>query len=137
MIRLESDKMQKAIERAKQVRPRVRRLAERSYSVTGSRGDLYTVNFAVVNGMKLAECSCPATGMCFHISAAASINIAVHSCYSKPSDDRTAIITDINARWNRKHPRQPIGVALLKRFGVNRLESLADGFLKQIHKALT
>ena len=60
MIKLESNKMQKAIERAKAVRPRVTVINadDRTYSVTGSKGNRYTVRFVVVNGMKLAECDC-------------------------------------------------------------------------------
>jgi uncharacterized Zn finger protein len=81
MIRLEISKMTKAIERAKTVRPRVRVINadERTYAVTGSRGDVYTVRFAVANGHKLASCDCPAKGICYHVAAAASVNIAVQS----------------------------------------------------------
>ena len=59
MLKLEPTKMQKAIERAKTIRPHVRVIsaAERTYSVTGSKGDIYTVKFVVVNGHKLGECA--------------------------------------------------------------------------------
>ena len=60
MIKLTTDTMQKAIARAKAVRPRVRRIADRGYTVSGSKGDTYTVTFAVANGLKLAECNCKA-----------------------------------------------------------------------------
>jgi len=84
MIKLQAGKMTKAIARAKAIRPRVRVISasERVYSVTGSKGDTYTVRFAVVNGHKLGECDCAAGRrgrMCFHIPAAASLNIAVQS----------------------------------------------------------
>lgn len=84
MIRLETSKMTKAIERAKAVRPRVRVVsaADRTYSVTGSKGDVYTVRFAVVNGPKLAECSCKAgqrDQVCFHVAAAAQVNVMTQS----------------------------------------------------------
>jgi hypothetical protein len=84
MIKLEINKMAKAIERAKTVRPRVKVINAdaRIFAVTGSKGDVYTVRFAVANGHKLAECDCKAgqTGMmCFHVAAAASVNIAVQS----------------------------------------------------------
>jgi uncharacterized Zn finger protein len=116
MIKLESSKMQKAIATAMQVRPRVRRIGERNYSVTGRRSDAYTVRFVVVNGLKLAECDCPvgqAQTLCYHICAAAALNIAVHSIYSKPSespkapavDNRAALIAEIETRWTRKHPK--------------------------------
>lgn len=84
MIKLETSKMTKAIKRAKAIRPRVRVIsaAERTYSVTGSNGDVYTVKFAVANGLKLAECDCKAGQrgqMCFHIAAAAQVNVMAQS----------------------------------------------------------
>lgn len=81
MIKLEADKMNKAIERAKVAHPKVRVVsaADRVYAVTGRHGDSYTVRFVVANGHKLASCDCPARGVCYHIAAAASVNIAVQS----------------------------------------------------------
>ena len=85
MIKLEADKMQRAIARAKLLRPRVKWLGGRDYSVTSSNGQgTYTVRFAVVNGLKLGECDCKAGQagmMCFHICAAAAVNIAVQSIH--------------------------------------------------------
>ena len=80
MIKLEADKMTKAIERAKTLRPRVRVISadERKYAVYGSRSDAYTVKFTVASGHKFAECNCPARGLCHQI-APASVNIAVQS----------------------------------------------------------
>jgi hypothetical protein len=80
MIKLESGNLTKAIERAKAVRPRVRVINsnERTYSVTGSKGDVYTVRFVVVDGKKLAECDCKAgqsNQVCYHVAAAAQVNI--------------------------------------------------------------
>ena len=83
MIKLEQQKMTNAIKRAKQVRPFVKWLGERRFSVTSSdKLTRYTVSFVVVNGHKLAECDCRAgrDGMlCFHVAAAAAVNIAVQS----------------------------------------------------------
>ena len=81
MIKLETKTMTKAIARAKAVRPRVRVLsvAERTYSVTGSKGDTYTVKFAVAGGHKLGECDCKARGVCYHLAAAAAVNIGIQS----------------------------------------------------------
>src|SRR5262245_52805218 len=84
MLKLEPTKMHKAIERAKAIKPHVRVIsaAERTYSVTGSRGDIYTVKFVVVNGLKLAECDCAAGQrgqMCYHVPACAQVNIMVQS----------------------------------------------------------
>jgi hypothetical protein len=84
MIKLETKKMQKAIEKAKAARPRVSVLSAdaRAYSVIGSKGDAYTVKFAVANGHKLAECDCVAGArgqMCYHVAAAAQVNVMVQS----------------------------------------------------------
>lgn len=100
MIKLELNKMQKAIARAKTVRPRVTVInaADRTYKVTGSKGSLYTVKFVVVNGHKLGECDCPAgrlSQMCYHIPAAAAVNIALHTNYSKPSETPKALASEV------------------------------------------
>jgi uncharacterized Zn finger protein len=81
MIKLETKTMTKAIERAKAIHPKVRVISasERVYAVTGSKGNAYTVRFAVVSGLKLGSCDCPARGMCYHISAAAAVNIGIQS----------------------------------------------------------
>jgi uncharacterized Zn finger protein len=84
MIKLTAETMTKAIERAKAVRPRVRVLSatDRTYSVTGSKGDSYTVRFAVANGNKLGECDCQAgqlNHLCYHVAAAAQVNVMIHS----------------------------------------------------------
>jgi len=84
MIKLEPAKMTKAIERAKTIRPRVRVISasERIYSVTGSKGDAYTVRFAVVNGHKLGECDCQAGRrgqVCYHLVSAAQVNVMTQS----------------------------------------------------------
>lgn len=81
MIKLDSKTMSKAIAKAKTVHPRVRVIsgADRTYSVTGTKGDNYTVRFAVANGHRLAECDCPARGLCYHIAAASQVNVMVQS----------------------------------------------------------
>ena len=80
MIKLESNEMTKAIERASSIRPRVQVINanERTYSVTGSKSDAYTVRFLVVDGKRLAECSCKAgqsNQVCYHVAAAAQLNV--------------------------------------------------------------
>lgn len=83
MIKLEAERMANAIARARQVHPRVKWLGGRRYSVSSSKGQrIYTVSFAVVNGAKLGECECKAGQagmMCFHLAAAAAVNIAIQS----------------------------------------------------------
>jgi hypothetical protein len=84
MIKIDTDNLAKAIERAKALRPRVSVINadERTYRVAGSQGDSYTVRFAIADGMKLAECSCKAgqnNMVCYHVASAAAVNIAVQS----------------------------------------------------------
>ena len=87
MIKLETTKMQNAIRKARQLRPRVRMIGERLYAVSGSQGNTYQVGFAVAkdaqgNRVKLGECNCKAgeSGMaCYHLAAAAALNIGVMS----------------------------------------------------------
>jgi len=134
--------MTKAIERAKAARPRVRVINadERTYSVTGSKGDAYTVRFALANGHKLAECDCPARGMCYHIAAAASVNIAVHSmrkAAEKPAaPTRESLIRSIKANWSAKFPTVNLADELMARFKRNTLEALSIDFLQAIHAIL-
>ncbi len=94
MLKLTTQSMARAIERAKAVHPKVKVIsaADRTYSVSGSKGAEYTVRFVVANGHKLAECDCPAgrrEQMCYHVASAAALNVGVRSGYgvnSNPAD---------------------------------------------------
>lgn len=88
MLKLTSETMAKAIERAKAVHPKVKVISaeNRTYAVTGSKGNSYTVRFTVANGHKLAECDCPARGVCFHIAAASAVNIGIRGGYSRDAE---------------------------------------------------
>jgi len=82
MFKLNSETMAAAIKTAKTVHPTVKIISasERIYSVTGRKGDIYRVTFAYPKpGLFLGECTCPATGMCYHLAAAAVANIAAQS----------------------------------------------------------
>jgi hypothetical protein len=154
MIKLEAAQMTKAIERAKAARPRVRVISasERTYAVTGSRGDNYTVKFAVANGHRLAECDCPARGLCYHIAAAASVNIAVQSMRRQsdksdkpvaagatspaPIETRESLITSIKQTWSRRFPGESLADELMARFRRNQLEMLSTDFLVAIQNAI-
>lgn len=111
MIKLETAKMTKAIERAKAVRPRVRVInaAERVYSVTGSKGDVYTVRFSVAKGMKLAECDCKAgkaNQVCYHVAAAAQVNIMAQSMRASspvPAPAPAPVPSRLSRRIERGH----------------------------------
>jgi len=154
MIKLESNKMQKAIERAKAVRPRVTVINadERTYSVTGSKGGAYTVRFAVANGHKLAECDCAAgqaSMMCFHVAAAAQVNVMCQSMRrqaasapalpvlaTKSADERAGLITEIKATWSRRFPGESLADNLMARFRVNALSLLHTDFLRRVLAAI-
>jgi hypothetical protein len=79
MIKLTADNTAKAIERCKQLRPKVRFVAERVFTVQSANNDnAYTVRFDVQNGAKLAQCECKASErglVCYHIAGAAQVNI--------------------------------------------------------------
>ena len=152
MIKLESNKMQKAIERAKAVRPRVRVINadDRTYSVTGSKGDTYTVKFAVARGLKLAECSCKAgqaSMMCYHVASAAQVNVMVQSMRRqkpaalpvlapKSADERGDLIADITSTWSRRFPGESLADNLMARFRVNALSLLNTDFLRRVLAAI-
>jgi uncharacterized Zn finger protein len=79
MLRLELNKMQKAIERAKAEHLKVRIVdaAKREYAV-----GVYTVRFVVNGRNKFSECDCKgarAGYICKHVAAAAQANIMVQS----------------------------------------------------------
>jgi hypothetical protein len=79
MIKLTKDNTAKAIERCKQLRPKVRFVAERVFTVQSANNDnAYTVRFDVQNGAKFAQCECKASErglVCYHIIGAATANI--------------------------------------------------------------
>ncbi len=70
--------IEKAIERAKAVRPKVRVNSFGEYVVTGSAGNLYTVKCEKRNGVKVVDCSCVAGQFgtpCFHAAVAVAQHI--------------------------------------------------------------
>jgi hypothetical protein len=84
MLKLTQGSMSNAIAKARYVRPKVRVISadNRTYAVYGSRGDAYTVRFAVAGANKLGERDYPAgsRGMTrHHISCAASADTAAQS----------------------------------------------------------
>ena len=98
MITLTKEKLANAIKRARKIRPRVTWLGGRSYQVTGSQGDLYTVHFAVARDAQnkqvcLGVCNCEAGQnemVCFHLAAASAVNIAIHAIRSKVAKPKAA-----------------------------------------------
>ena len=84
MLRLTQDNMFSAIEAARGTRAHVRVVdaAKRTYAVTGSNGDIYTVFFVVKNGQIFGQCNCRGAAhkrICRHLAQAGQVNIMVRS----------------------------------------------------------
>jgi len=80
MIKLTTENTTKAIDRCKQLKPKVHFVAERVFTVQSANNDnSYTVRFEVQNGEKFGECNCKAGEnekyVCYHLVAAATANI--------------------------------------------------------------
>jgi len=79
MIKLTTENTTKAIERCRKLKPQVRFLAERTFSVKSSNNtNSYTVRFDVKDGERFGLCECKASErglVCYHIIGAATVNI--------------------------------------------------------------
>lgn len=76
MIKLTQENTTKAIERCKQLKPRVKFIKERLFVVYSSNNsNIYHVKFYVHNGEKFGECNCKASTVCYHLIAGATANI--------------------------------------------------------------
>jgi hypothetical protein len=79
MIKLTPQNTAKAIERCKQLKPKVHFLADRTFSVKSANNtNSYTVRFEVQDGEKFGLCECKASErglVCYHIIAGATANI--------------------------------------------------------------
>ncbi len=79
MIRLTTENTQKAIERCKQLKPKVHFVEDRLFAVSSANNsNVYKVRFNVRNGEKLGQCECKASEkglICYHLIAGATANI--------------------------------------------------------------
>jgi hypothetical protein len=79
MIKLTADNTTKAIERCKKLKPIVRFITERTFTVeSANNSNVYLVSFDVKDGQKFGQCECKASEkglVCYHIVAAATANI--------------------------------------------------------------
>lgn len=77
----EKTQLDKAIEKAKQIRTKVRFLSFGSYAVRGSKGNFYTVKCErAVSGEKQISCECKGAEkglVCYHAAAALSLHIGL------------------------------------------------------------
>lgn len=83
MIRLTEENTARAIERCRELRPKVRFVSTRTIAVQSANNtNVYTVRFDVRGRDKFGVCECRAAErglVCYHIAAAAALNIAVQS----------------------------------------------------------
>lgn len=79
MIRLTNENTQRAVERCRQLKPRVKFIQDRLFVVySANNSNVYHVKFDVQNGEKFGECNCKASEkglVCYHIVAGATANI--------------------------------------------------------------
>ncbi len=79
MIKLTTENTTKAIEKCRKLKPQVRFIADRIFSVKSSNNtNSYTVRFDVKDGEKFGVCECKASErglVCYHIIGAATVNI--------------------------------------------------------------
>lgn len=79
VIRLTTENTAKAIERCRKLKPQVRFIDDRVFSVkSANNANAYTVRFDVQNGEKFGLCECKASErglVCYHIIGAATVNI--------------------------------------------------------------
>ncbi len=79
MIRLTTENTQKAIEKCKQLKPKVKFIKDRLFVVYSSNNaNAYHVSFDVKDGEKFGKCECRASErglICYHLIAGATANI--------------------------------------------------------------
>jgi hypothetical protein len=79
MIKLTAENTVKAIERCRQLKPKVRFVKERTFEVySANNSNVYHVRFDVRGGEKFGLCECAAAEkglICYHLVAAAQANI--------------------------------------------------------------
>ncbi len=78
MLEITKESIEKAIEKARATKPKVRVIEFRRYAVTNkTTGANYEVTFTKIGGKKFADCTCPATKICYHIGASIGAHIVL------------------------------------------------------------
>ncbi|MGI8787192.1 MAG: hypothetical protein ACR2HG_05465 [Pyrinomonadaceae bacterium] len=79
MIGLITENTQKAIEKCKQLKPKVKFIKDRLFAMHSSNNaNVYHVSFDVKDGEKFGKCECRASErglICYHLIAGATANI--------------------------------------------------------------
>ena len=79
MIKLTTENTERAIERCKQLKPKVIFISDRTFEVkSANNSNSYTVRFDVIGGEKFGQCECKASErglVCYHLVAGATANI--------------------------------------------------------------
>ncbi len=79
MLKLTTENTKKAIERCRELKPKVIFIADRVFKVqSANNSNAYVVRFAVKSGDKFGECDCAAGKkglVCYHLIGAATANI--------------------------------------------------------------
>jgi hypothetical protein len=80
MLEITKENIEKAIEKARATKPKVRVIEFRRYAVTNkTTGANYEVKFYKIGNQKFADCTCPATKICYHIGASIGAHIVLAS----------------------------------------------------------
>jgi hypothetical protein len=80
MLEITKENIEKATAKARIAKPLVKVIEFRHYAVTNkTTGANYEVKFYKISGKKFADCSCPATKICYHISSCLPINAVLAS----------------------------------------------------------
>ena len=79
MVRLTTENTKRAIERCRQLKPKVTFIADRVFKVqSANNSNAYVVRFTIKGSDKFGECECKASQkglVCYHIVGAATANI--------------------------------------------------------------
>src|SRR5262245_28042174 len=112
MLKLETAKMQNAIEKAKEVHPKVIRMTDGAYMVRGHE-KTYVVKLNKAKGLYLGECHCDGYefgNICYHIAAACALHIGIKRGYSKESPaPRRGLLHLDGWAGRRRYPVEIIG----------------------------
>jgi hypothetical protein len=78
MLEITKESIEKATAKARIAKPLVKVIEFRRYAVTNkTTGANYEVKFYKIGNQKFADCTCPATKICYHIGASIGAHIVL------------------------------------------------------------